>query len=83
MCREALPHRTEHMIKNRFKSLLARARPHPAHLPADERREVRRALTRIKKRRETAAPDPNPKLSAPLPASPPPVLADASDSFLE
>jgi hypothetical protein len=38
MCREALPHRTEHMIKNRFKSLLARARPHPAHLPADERK---------------------------------------------
>jgi len=49
MCRELLPHRTEHMIKNRFKSLLFRSKDLKERDIFNERKLIRKVLNKIKK----------------------------------
>jgi len=48
MCKELLAHRTEHMIKNRFKSLLAKAVDEKEKNNLNERKLIRKVLNKIK-----------------------------------
>jgi hypothetical protein len=47
MCKELIPHRTEHMIKNRFKSLLVKVQPPSKKETPNERKIIRRLLSRL------------------------------------
>lgn len=47
ICKAALPHRTEHMVKNRFKSLLIRYEKPKEKWNLHERRAIKRTLAKL------------------------------------
>jgi len=48
LCKDVLPHRTEHMIKNRFKSLVFRGRERLSDKTLNEKKVIRKLLSKVK-----------------------------------